>query len=200
MYNALTNKPLHKSITKANVIVNTKEQLKELKNDNRIAVYQIIDSDFKEFFCNNVYLSSLNLDDKIIDSVINHVLGNKANIIIDTARTLDEVGFFDVKKNASPIMYAEKLGLLQNSLIAGGVYLDKDDVDLMVQQNASLILAPSYDAGHANGIPPYKLYKDRGLVMHFGTMDNSYNKTGCINYEKDVLQLLVNGTMREQIL
>jgi len=201
MYNALTFKQLNNNCTKANIVVANKDEFKKLSIDKRVISYQLVDENFNGmFFSKHIYLSSLSLHDGIMDAVIENVLGAGSKIIIDTARTLTEVGLFDAKKGASPIMYAHKLGLLTNASIAGGVYLDKDDVDLMVQESAELILTPAFDAGVGNGIPLYKMYLDRGLAMHLGTMDNSFNLRGCVDYEKELLRLLVNGSMCQKIL
>ena len=213
MKNALTFAvPLH-SDGATNIAIKTKSSMKELFTpDSRQGspsngvrevknhFYQIIDADFSDFWTNRIYLSSLRLGDKILDAVIEQVLGNHAELMVDTARVLDEVGRFDVKYGCSPIFYLHRLGLLKNASVAGGIYLDKDDVDLMVQENAKLILTPSFDAGYGHGIPPIRMYLDRGLDIALGTMDNLFNKSGSVRYEAEVLRFLVNGTMCGVIL
>lgn len=200
MINALTFSAPHKECAAANLVV--KKPVPERPTEAAVQqnFYQYVGADFQEFFLNKIYLSSLEAGDKTIDACIGHVLGAGAKIMIDAARTLEEVGRFDVKYGVSPVFYLHRLGILQNASIAGGVYLDKDDVDLMVQENAGLILTPSFDAGRGHGIPPLKMYLDRGLKISLGTMDNSFNKTGSVLYEAELLRLLVNGSMCGEVL
>jgi len=204
MRDALTfNQKLNPSTTHANVVVGknfcvAQPNAQVAHNTNgAISLYAFVDNDtdFANIVHKNLYLSSLNVNESVIDNVINHVLINKTKIIIDTARTLEEVGKFDVKHGMSPVQYIHSLGLLPHCLVAGGVYLDKDDIDLMVQENAELILTPSFDAGSGNGIAAFKLYKNRGVKMHLGTMNGAFNVSHSIAFEKEVLRLSVNGTM-----
>jgi len=201
MINALTFNLPHKNCKSATVVVKTKLEFQKFSDSKNIVFYQLIDNDFDgEFFLNNIYLKSLFLKDNIIDAVIGKVLKGNFLIIIDACRNLKEVGACDVKYGGSPIMYANKLGLLQNAMIAGAVYLDKDDLDLIIQSNAKLILTPSFDAQKGNGIAPLKMIKSKNALYELGTMDNSTNITGDIGFEKQILKLLVNGSMCEKVL
>ncbi|MCL2061780.1 MAG: hypothetical protein FWH03_04055 [Firmicutes bacterium] len=202
LQNAITFLPYNTAVSlysAANIIVKTPPPAVQTPNPN-FQTYQLIDRAFTHFFSQNIYLSSLELPDNVFDACLQHVLKGGAKILIDAARTLAEVGRFDVKHRLSPIMYLHQNGLLSNSQIAGGIYLDKDDVDLMVQENARLILTPSFDAGRGNGIPPLRMYLERGLKIHLGTMDNTFNAAADILYEAQILRLLVNGSMCAPII
>lgn len=142
-----------------------------------------------------ICLGSLMLSDKIIDEVIAYTLKTGAAFMAVAARTLTEVGKCDARFHLSPVMLLHKLGLLKNAKIVGGVYLDNDDVDLMVQENATLILTPSHDAGYGNGIPNAVSYLKRGLKIALGSGDNRFNKNRGIEFEAEILQLLSSASL-----
>ncbi|MDR2202582.1 MAG: hypothetical protein LBP26_07525 [Clostridiales bacterium] len=148
-------------------------------------------------FEGDIFLPSLEFSDKTVDACIEHVLGKRVRFMVRAACTLEEVGRFDAKLSLSPVMLLRRLGLLQNAIVVGGVYLDNDDVDLMVQEGASLVLTPTFNAGRGDGAANVSSYLKRGLKIALGTADNSFNKSGSIAYEADVLQLLTNAAMND---
>lgn len=141
----------------------------------------------------NIFLSDLEVNEKILDYAIEHKLKNKTQFMARACGTLEEVGRFDVKYGLSPIMFLNKLGLLSGAKIAGGIYLDNDDVSLMVQENASLILTPSYDFGRGGGIPNTVSYLRRGLKISVGIADLKYNETADLKFELKLLKLITSA-------
>lgn len=201
----INNTALLTQFSGANIVCSNENALAQIENilcgysGEDFILFQYVDDETEIFFADNLYISTIELSDDKIDSIIEHYYNRKGEFLIDCARDLQQVGEFDAKMQKSPIMYLHSLGILDNSGIVGGIYLDKDDVDLMTQSNAHLVLTPSHDASVGNGIPPLKLYKSRELKMHVGTICNELNPSKSLKYECEVLTLLVNGSMCEKI-
>lgn len=145
----------------------------------------------------NIYVPSLFLSEKEIDNIIDFVLGSHAKLMVRCASNLDEVGYFDVKYKLSPVMFLHKCGILENAKIVGGVCLDKDDVALMVQENAEVILTPTFDCGMGNGIAPVLSFLNAGLKIGLGTFNNRYNSKADLQLEAYVLNLAVSAAMNK---
>lgn len=161
--------------------------------DNKITNFLLVDDEFDGKFIGNVYLSSVLLDDRIIDNVIDYVLTSKCKIIINACSTLDEVGECDKRFGATPIGLAHKFGLLDNAYVAGCTYLDKDDIDLINQSGAEVILTPSTTLGEGMGIPPLRMLVSLGAIVHLGTGLADYNQDGDLLFEKKLISLAVSG-------
>lgn len=200
MYNAFTTvtnltDTIECGTKHVNLCIYTENQLKRNYNGIDVSHYQAIDNDFSNFFLKDIYITSLMIDNEIIDKCIEHVYKTNSKLLVCCSKTLYENGYFDSKYNLSPIMMLDKLGLLEKSTIVSGVYLDNDDVDLMVQNNIELVLTPSIDAGYGNGIANVVSYIKRGLKVRLGTGDNRFNKNGDMMLESQILSLLVSGVM-----
>lgn len=139
-----------------------------------------------------LYLESIELPDPVIDRVVERA-SEGARLYVRAAASLEEVGRLDVRLGLSPVMLLHKLGVLKGALIAGGVYLDNDDVDLMVQCDARLVLLPSTDIGGGCGIPNTVSYLARGLKIGLGTGNGAYATD--IREELTLLKLITNGQM-----
>lgn len=153
------------------------------------------DFDFSAKHSGLLYLESMQLKDEIIDHYIDYILSNNQPAYIKCSVTLTEVGEIDNRYKVSPIMLVHKLGILQNANIIGGVYLDKDDVDIMVQCGASLTVTPSFDMGYGNGNLPLITYLSRGLKLNIGTGDSNFNLNGDILEEIKLLNLVTSANM-----
>ena len=157
--------------------------------------FQIVDEDFNGKLQGNVYLASVLLDDRTIDNVIDHALSNKVKVIISACRTLAEVGTCDKRYGVTPIGLAHKFGLLDNAYVSGCVYVDKDDIDLINQSKAKIILTPSTSMGLGEGIPPARMMMMLGATVHLGTGLENYNPDGDLEFEKRLLNLAVSGAL-----
>ncbi len=148
--------------------------------------------------CNypRLYLQDLT-NDNLTDAVAEAVLSGKSIAICAAAYSLDESGAVDVKYCLSPIQLLHKLGLLDGGTVVGGVYLDRDDVDLMAQSEAKLILCPSASMGYGYGIPHYTAYI-RKLSVSLGSGDNRFNHSGDMLAEARALVLGCNSEMRDK--
>ncbi len=157
--------------------------------------FRIVGEDFTGRLDGNIYLESLLLGDEIIDAVIDHVLGSKCKLIISACRTLDEVGVCDKKYGVTPIGLAHKFGLLDGAFIAGGTYLDKDDIDLIGQSGAGIILTPSMSMGLGEGIPPIRMMLTLGARVYIGTGMREFNPDGDLEFEKRLIMLAASGAL-----
>lgn len=163
-----------------------------------ITSFQIVDSEFKEFQGGNIFLSSLILDNNIIDRCVEYILTTQKKFMVRCSSTLDEVGYFDAKYKLSPIMILYKLGLLSNSFIVGGAYLDKEDIALIKQENASVILTPTFDCGYGNGFPQILSLLESEVEIILGSADNKYNSSADMNLEKYVLTIGSNCIYKKE--
>lgn len=141
----------------------------------------------------DIYLDSMLLDGDIIDKVIEHVLSTNCRLIINACSTLDEVGTCDKRYGVTPIGLAHSCGLLEGAYVSGGVYLDKDDIDLIVQSNAKVILTPSTSMGEGFGIPPLRMLASLGATVFLGTGKSEYNPDADLMFEKRLISLAVSG-------
>ena len=86
---------------------------------------------------------------------------------------------------------------MDGGTIVGGVYLDRDDVDLMAQCDARLILCPTSSMGHGFGIPHFPAYIKK-LDVRLGSGDNRFNRDGDMPSEARALLLGCNAEMRDE--
>ena len=141
-----------------------------------------------------VYLPSV-MDDAAADEAIERA-AEGGRIIISACVTLDEVGTCDKKYGATPVGLAHKLGLLgESTYIAGGVYLDKDDIDLIVQSGAKVILTPSDSLGFGCGIPPLRMLETLGARVLLGTGSGRFNAEADLGFERRLMLLAASGML-----
>lgn len=146
-----------------------------------------------------LYLSSMSVDDDLLDLIADRVLSGKSRLIVRAASDLNEVGAFDKRYGMSPVMLLHRYGLLERlDAVAGGVYLDKDDADLMAQCGCPLILTPSFDMGKGHGIADAVMCLNRGLKVGLGTEDCSYNSSGDVLREAELLRLVMNSQFHSE--
>lgn len=166
--------------------------------DGRDDSFKIVDSAHTDTNFAKIYLRSLDVPDSVLDDLAAKSLEKKCRLMIALSRTLEEVGEFDARFSLSPVMFAHRTGLLENcAAVVGGIYIDKDDVDLLVQCGVPLVLTPSFDMGHGHGIPETSMYLKRGLKLALGTEDCSFNPDADIFEEARLLSLVSAATMRD---
>lgn len=141
----------------------------------------------------NIFVSDI-LDDEMTDKAIElSALG--ARVMLRLSETLDEVGQCDKRHGMTPVCHAHKLGLLDGALVAGGVYLDKDDIQLIIQSGAEIALTPTTALGCGHGIPPLRMLLSLGATVHLGTGDPIYNRTADLEFEAKLISLAVSGAL-----
>lgn len=162
-------------------------------NAPNVTNFSIVSADFKGEIQGDLYLTTVLLPDDTLDKVIEHCLTTKCRMIVSACTTLDEVGTCDKRYGATPIGLAHKFGLLDGAYVAGGVYLDKDDIELIVQSDAKIILTPSTSMGEGCGIPPLRMLASMGAKVYLGTGMAQYNPDADIIFEKRLISLAVSG-------
>ncbi len=146
----------------------------------------------------NIFIPSL-ADETDIECAFDYLLNNVGTTaIVHTAFDLEETGIIEARYKLSPIMLLHKIGVLDRCIIAGGVCLDNDDLDLMAQENVPLVLLPTADAGYGHGFAPVCAALRRGIRVGIGTYDGKYNSMHDLDVEANFLRLTANAEMRTQ--
>lgn len=144
-----------------------------------------------------LYVPTLDLPDKTLDTLIEYAFDNDARLAVSCCSTLTEAGRIDARFNKSAVMLLHEFGLLERSTVLSGVYLDKDDLSLMAQENVPLVVFPSSDAGHGNGVAPICSALDKGVRVSIGSGDGAFNRKRDIIREAWTLGLLVCSQMND---
>lgn len=169
------------------------EQLSKIKG---VKVFSYVEKK-EDLTGDKICLSSLNLDDEVLDACIEYVLSNKCEFMVRACENLTESGLLESKYHLSPIMILHKMGLLDNAIVVGANHIDRDDLDLMIQCNAKIVLLPSYSMGKGNGFAPIS-FTNKKIPLLFGTADNSYNAKGSIKTEGYLAMLSGNCEARKE--
>lgn len=135
-------------------------------------------------------ITNMDMADKAIE-----LKSNGAKLILMLSTTLYEVGACDKRYNVTPVGLAHKLGLLEGALVSGAVHLDKDDIDLIIQSNAEIILTPSTSLGSGHGIPPVRMMLSLGATVHLGTGLPEYNPAADLSFESKLISLAASGAL-----
>ena len=75
------------------------------------------------------------------------------------------------------------------------VYLDKDDIDLIVSSGTRVILTPSDSLGHGCGIPPLRMLHTLGAVVSLGTGSGTFNANADLVFEQRLICLAASGIL-----
>lgn len=166
---------------------------------NRVCPGEYIDV-VREGECrgNKIFISSLLKAEEDLDDIADYCIENKAKVIVCAGDDLYDSGVLEAREHLSPVMFLHKIGLLdENCSVVGGICLDRDDVDLMAQTGASLIVCPTYSCGTGRGIPLVSPALGK-IKISLGTFDNRFNKGGSIIEEAKTLYLGTASVMRRQ--
>lgn len=145
-----------------------------------------------------LYVPTLNMPDKALDALIEYALASQAQLAVSCSQTLCEAGQIDARFGKSPVMTLHAFGLLGQSTVIGGVYLDKEDLALMAQEGVQLTVLPSHDAGHGNGVAPVCAALRAGVRVRIGSGDGKYNARRDILREAALLRLLVSAQLNKE--
>ena len=119
-------------------------------------------------FIHSIYTT----DDKSILECVDYTAKNNIPLSIHLAETLKEVGDCTVKNNQkTPAQYLEDLGFFdrQGSLCYHCVHMDKDDLQILADYNASVSTCPSSNIKLASGIAPIYAMQNKGINITIGT-------------------------------
>ena len=161
-----------------------------------VDVYSLVTKK-EDLIGDKICISSLLLSDDVLDACIEYVLSKKCKFMVRACEDLYESGLIESKYKLSPIMLLHKMGLLENATIVGANYIDRDDVDLMAQSNASVVFLPTQSLGKGYGIPPVNFVVDK-LPISFGSGEGVYNKNGDMRKEANLIRLLCNEQARKE--
>lgn len=161
-----------------------------------VEVYSYVESE-KDLAGDKICLSSLLLPDPVLDACIEYVLEKKCKFMVRACEDLYTCGLIESRYKLSPIMLLHRMGLLDNATVVGANFIDRDDIDLMVQSNASLVFLPSYSLGKGYGVPPVGFVSGK-LPISFGSADNSFNANGDMRKEAYLTRLLCNESARKE--
>ena len=144
-----------------------------------------------------IYIPDM-LDETAFGNACDFVINTGKRAIVRAAFELEEAGIIEARYKLSPIMLLHKMGVLEYCAIAGGVCLDNDDLDLMAQDGAVLIVTPTASAGYGHGFAPVCAAVSRGIRVGIGTFDGKYNKSADLLKELEFLRLTANAEMRTE--
>lgn len=163
---------------------------------DKVTNFRYVDENFDGELRGDIYLATVLLPDRLADAVIEHALSTHCRMMINACSTLDEVGTCDKKYGATPIGLAHKWGLLDGAYVAGGVHLDKDDIELIVQSDAQVVLTPSTSMGEGHGVPPLRMLETLGAKVRLGTGLPDYNAAADLVFEQRLIALAVSAVNR----
>ncbi len=160
-----------------------------------VTAYRYVTS--KQDVVGDICLSSLLLDDDVLDACIEHVYTTKCRLMARACEDLYETGVIESKYRLSPIMLLHKMGLLENATVVGCNHIDRDDLDLMIQSNAEIVFLPSYAMGKGYGIPPISFAMDK-LPVRLGTADGTFNPTRSVEKEAWLSNLIASAELHRE--
>ncbi len=167
----------------------------DFENSEGVEAYKIVrsksDTDYPR-----LCLTSLS-DDKIVDAVTEKVLGEGAKLIVFCSYSLGEIGSIEARFHLTPVQLLHKLGLLDGATLVGGVYLDRDDIDLIAQANAKVVLCPTCSLGYGYGVAHLRAMLGK-IEVGLGSGDNAFNGNGDMVEELKTLYLSTCADMRER--
>ena len=109
---------------------------------------------------------------ELISECVDFTAKNNIPLSIHLSETLKEVGDCTVKYNKkTPPQYLEDLGFFdrENALCYHCVHMDKDDLQILADYNASVSTCPSSNIKLASGIAPIFAMQNKGINITIGT-------------------------------
>ncbi len=162
--------------------------------DERVTVYEPYADGVSS---KRIYIDGMT-DFDLLAAACDHLLENDATAMIRASYDLNEAGIIEAKYKLSPIMLLHRLGVLDKCVIVGGVCLDNDDLDLMAQVGAPLVVTPIASAAGGYGYAPVSAAKKRGVRVGIGTFDGKYNAEHDVDEEARFMLFTSNAEMREE--
>lgn len=113
------------------------------------------------------------------------------------SETLYEVGECDKLYGCTPVAMYEKMGCFdRKSLMAHCVHLDKADLDILADNDVSVVTCPTSNSNLASGIAPIRALLNKGVNVCLGT--DGASSSGMLDifremYLVNVLQKLFTG-------
>jgi len=168
------------------------------KNGEVVLDREVLISDIKKYKEMGVediimYAASPNLSEESnYAEIIN--LANEMGYLLSTnvSEALEDVGEIDNQYSMSPIGLLESYGFLDHkNLLISCVYVDKEDVNILVNYDTNICTCPTKNLRCGNGVAPvYSFFKNNINVVVGGTTTNHFKE---ISLVKD----LQSGTLNE---
>lgn len=152
---------------KYNCYKDIKKQYKIIKKNTDESLISVV------CFAHAIY----SVTEEYFDDILKFANENNLNLSIHLAETLKEVGDCTQKNNGlTPPAYLEKLGYLDRPcLCAHSVHLDKDDLQILADYDASVSTCPSSNIKLASGIAPIFAMQNKGINISIGTDGTASN-------------------------
>lgn len=152
---------------KYNCYKDVKRQYKIIKKNTNDKLISVV------CFAHAIY----SVSEEYFEDLLKFANENNLNLSIHLAETLKEVGDCTQKNNGlTPPAYLEKLGYLDRPcLCAHSVHLDKDDLQILADYDASVSTCPSSNIKLASGIAPIFAMQNKGLNISIGTDGTASN-------------------------
>ena len=117
----------------------------------------------------------LSLSEQQLQDIALEVGKRKIPCMLTFGRTLDQMGQIDKLYGMSPARFLEEEGFLDREcLILGGNYLDKDDLNILSQYDARVVVTPRSDMLLGRGFINLSPLKSQGLALGFATDIHPY--------------------------
>ena len=133
-------------------------------------------------FVHSIYVTNTEEIEKCVDFSAKHNLP----MSIHLSETLEEVGNCTVQNGGlTPPQYLESLGFFdRKTLCYHCVNMDKDDLQILADYNASICTCPSSNIKLASGIAPVYAMQNKGINITIGTDGASSNN--CLDMFKEM--------------
>ena len=169
-------KALSKSGIRARVGIGARvKETKNAKNTYKECgkIYKIIKKETDSNLVNMVVYSHsiYEVDEKEFEGILDFANDYNLPLSIHLSETLKEVGDCTAKNNGqTPPQYLESLGYLDRECLCYHcVHMDKDDLQILADYNASVATCPSSNIKLASGIAPIYAMQNKGINIAIGT-------------------------------
>jgi 5-methylthioadenosine/S-adenosylhomocysteine deaminase len=111
----------------------------------------------------------------------------KALFFIHVAETEQEAGMIQGKQGDSPVRHLHKLGILDSETVCiHAVWLDEQDLDILAETGAAVVVCPQSNLKLASGTAPLQAMLARGIRVGIGTDGAASNNRLDLIREMDI--------------
>lgn len=105
-------------------------------------------------------------------------LRNNSFTHIHVAETIDEVQMSLDEYGVRPVKWLDQIGILdKNAQIVHAVWIDEEEIQLLVNSGATVVHCPVSNAVLGSGIAPVRKFLDKGINVRLGTDGPASNDT-----------------------
>lgn len=111
----------------------------------------------------------------------------KAFLCLHTAETEQESSMIQEKRGDSPVRHLHNLGILDSETVCiHAVWLDEQDLDILAESGAAVVVCPQSNLKLASGTAPLQAMLDRNLRVGIGTDGTASNNRLDLLREMDI--------------